>query len=465
MFDEDKGLKGMVINHEPLNELQLKKLLLVFDDLTFVPPDDNLSFLEKGAITYFFDIKNIDVLGKTYAQMVNLNTVNGFELLDWFKHTGAKPPEIPKDNLEIASILHYSDRDKTQRQTIVINDILKNYRGQYYKEVEEKLFDKFERVIGKGITILDYKKSDYYPKNSISLKFAYDCDSSDSSVQEILFPLLKEENIKGNQSMIFPGFPLPTINNINVFKSKKYTFPFRDNSLFKDNGYELQFLSIVGKFNHRLSLSEHYKLSPIFIDESIHNFYQYKISQLKQIEHSNVNSEWEKLHSYKLSQLNNLLFKISSEFIPDNILDKVSIPQILSYKDRCIDELYLSRRELSKDIIQIIKSDYKTDMVDVNEFLVKKLIPSFEKYQQRKQGVFNKSIKGSIKYIAPIAGGMIGLVEGISPRVIAFLASAAPVLIEQLNASVSNILKEKMKSNYENTFSYFYNFNKQYEKF
>ena len=131
--------------------------------------------------------------------------------------------------------------------------------------------------------------------------------------------------------------------------------------------------SIIGKVNKKLALSDEFDLTPIFIDPNIHNFYQYKISKSKNNQDIHFHQEWNKYYDYKLMNLNNLIIQSSEIYVKDEILLNLSVQQILSYKERCIDELYSLRRGLASEINNLKVSDFKNLNSHEIENLIKRL--------------------------------------------------------------------------------------------
>lgn len=447
MFDVDKGIKGSVIHHKPLNELQLKRLLLIFDEINFTDPTDNRFFLEKGSICYRYKIERNQRI---------LYSLDGHKLLEAHKHV--KGPEIPKDKLELASVLNWGGKPGSPPyQAIVLNHVLPYFKSAEFENEEIQLFDKFERAIDKEhVKILDYKSTDFNLRNAISLKIAYDFDVSDPKSVELLKALFVDEESK-KPDMFIPSPSFPELTNFQYFPRAKYISHFGSEKEKDKIDYETQFFSIVGKVNKKLALAENFNLMPIIIDDNIHNYYQYKINKSKNNSDKNFKEEWDKTYGYELSNLNNLLFKSSNIFIKNEQLQTISIPEILSYKDKCLNDLYKLRKELFADINEIISTNFNSsDISEVNKLIGKKIIPEYNKYQELQNGILSDTIKSIIRYSVAFGSAYFGLVQGLSPALISLLSGSSPLLAENI-LKLSDKLNEKKKRKYENTFSYFLN--------
>ncbi|MGV3696328.1 hypothetical protein [Flavobacterium sp.] len=452
IFDPDKGLSGFVINHEPLNSLQLKRLLLTFDQVNLTPPEDQLYFLEEGAICYYFDRIN---------NLIHLKSLDGFEMKERFKNV--PKPTAPINTLTVANILNYGgSKDGNQRpyQAFLLNNVLPLYNGDENKRKEEELFDRFEKAIEKNsLKIIDCREKDFYQKNAISLKIGYDHDVSDSECIKYLNTLFKE-NGKSNVNMFIPSPPLPELTGVNIFPKPNYTRFFNTSKKEIDNDFERQYLSIVGKVNKKLAISSEYNLMPIFIDKHIYNFYQYKINRAKSNSDLILQEEWAKSYNHSLMNLNNLIIQSSYLYVSDEILSSLTIPQILSYKERSLDELYQLRLKLASELNSIVSTNYKDfDLKELQSFIESKLAPDFLSYQKSQNEILSKVINKTIKYSVGIGAAYLGLVQGLSPLLIAVLGGASPTLAEDALA-LSNRFRDEKKKIYENTFSYYLNLTK-----
>lgn len=456
IFDPDKGLSGFVVNHEPLTALQLKRLLLIFDQVSLTPPKDQLYFLEEGAICYYYD--KID-------NHIHLKSLNGFDMMERFKNT--QKPSLPEKTLAAATVLNYGgsiDGIQKPYQAILLSDVLALYKGEEYKKKEEKLLDRFEKAIEKkNLKIIEYRKTDFYQQNAISLKIAYDYDASDSNSAKYLYKLLLEEG-KTEIDRFVPSPPFIELSGINIFPKPNYKSLFSTLKKEINNDFERQYLSIIGKVNNKLAISSECNLMPIFINPHIYNFYQYKVNKAKNNTDLSLQREWLENYNYSLMNLNNLIIQSSYLYTSDRVLNDITIPQILSYKERSIDELYKLRIRLANEINGIATANFKDlDLKDLQNLIKTKLAPDLVTYQKSQNEILSKTLNKSIKYSIGIGAAYLGFVQGLSPLLIAVLGGVSPNLVDDTLA-LSNKLREKKKRNYENTFSYYLNLTKSIAK-
>jgi hypothetical protein len=436
IFDPDKGLTGFVVNHEPLTILQLKRLLLIFDQVNLTPPKDQIYFLEEGAICYYYD---------TIGDHINLYSLNGFEMQEKFKNT--QKPSTPENTLTVASILNYGgSKDYNQKpyQAFLLSNVLPLYNGEENKKEEEKLLDVFEKAIEtNNLKILDYKKTDFYQKNAISLKIAYEYDVSDSNCIKYVNQLFREEG-KKQIDMFLPSPPLPELSGVNIFPKPNFKRFLNNSQKEIDNDFERQYFSIVGKVNKKLALCSENNLIPIFINPSIYNFYQYKVNRAKDNIDLVFQKEWLENYNYSLMNLNNLIFQSSYLYADDKVLGELTISQILSYKERSLDELYKLRLRLATEINSIVSTNYKDlDLKDLQNLIKMKLAPDFINYQKSQNEILSKILNKTIKYSIGVGAAYLGFVQGLSPLLIAVLSGVSPNLIDDTLALSSKIREKK----------------------
>ncbi|WP_018478806.1 hypothetical protein [Pontibacter roseus] len=451
ILDLERGLKCLAVHHQPLTEIQLKRLLLTFDEVYFTPPSDNIHFLEKGAICYSYHPDNLGVA---------IYSLNGFEMLQ--QYADVTTPTIPEDSLLTANILSYGGRDKSQTgayQAIVMSDILPLFNNKINESEEEKLIDRFEYALKKEfIKVLDYKATDFYKRNSIALKIAYDNDAVDKRSAFLLAPLLvkkKREQIK----MFIPSPPFVEMYDTKLFPGVKYNsiFPENNNKLYD---YDRQLFSIVAKVNKKLALAGDFNLIPVFINQHIYNFFNYKVEKSRNNKEEGVIREWQNTSNIPLFNLSQILIKASDIHIPDYVLKRLTIPEIVSYRERCLDELYKLRKNLVDDLNEIIMTQHGMYFDrEMGKFLYSKLIPDFQKYQNAQNSILqNKVAKWGINFSVGAVSSYIGTIQGLSPTLIALLGGTSPLFSEAL-IQLSDKLRDSKKKQYENTFAYFLNLN------
>ncbi|WP_205502223.1 hypothetical protein [Rufibacter psychrotolerans] len=452
IIDLDRGIKGLVVHHKPLTELQLKRLLLIFDEIYITPPSDNDYFLEKGAVCYSY---------KHYKDGIGVFSVDGFKLREDNKFV--PEPNVPKDTLPIANILNYGGEGEDRIgafEAVVMSNILPLFEKELNKSLETSLLDRFEYAQERQyLKVINYQESDFFTKNGIGLKIAYDYDAIDRRVAKALYPLLVKRT--SNPGVMFvPSPPFPELHGIKLFPQVKYesSFDAKNNKLYN---YDHQFFSIVAKVNKKLALCGEFNLIPIFIDQHVFNFFMHKAVKSTRNSEEGVNKEWLNNYNIPLFKLSHLLVKSSEVHISDELLKSITIPEIISYKEKCLNELYKLRKELILNLNEVITSEFDLRFtVDADDFLYRKLIPELMKYQEAKNNIFkDKFIKGAMNFSVGALTSSFGLIQGLSPTLITLLGGVSPLLSEAA-LQLADKVKDKKHKKYENTFAYFLNLKK-----
>lgn len=443
----DNGIEGMVVNHEPLDDLKLKRLLLLFDKLHFTPPIDNLYFLEDNALAY-----EIIQIGK----MAYLYSHNGFDVSE--KSKDVHSPELPEGALQMCKILNFNTNGQN-RLIFNMRAMVPYYNGDLFKCKEEELFDKFSLAIDKNsINILDYKTSQFYQKNSINLKAAYDNDVSDVNNYLSVKGLLKNTSSKSIDRFI-PSPMLPTPGNLKIFKGSSYNSKnFPDFS--KNNDLEIQYFSVIGKLTKKIALGNEYNLNPIFVNENMYNLYLNKIRNSKKCKDKNFLSEWDKNYQHSLNQIHNLLFNTSYYFVKDEVLANFSVRQILEYREQSFLELYNIRRSILQELenVKTLKLD-TLDLKEIKDLIENKIMKDLLSYQQANSKLFHRMFKLTTNAVAGLSTLAVSYTQNLSPLLIAILSGAAPAVLNEATSFVKSLEDQKIKK-FENTFAYYYNLEK-----
>lgn len=448
-FTVDKGLSGMVVNHKPLSEIELKRLLLIFDEVALTPPTDNRYFLEKGAICYYEEVRK---------DLIALHSLNGFEMMERFKNV---PSPAPKpDTLTLCSLLTYGGDQKRNLQpytAVLMEDVLPLFNDEIYTKEEEQLLDQFGKAVDRRyINVLDYHNTDFYQQNGIHLKIAYDYDINDvNSYNRLRELLVREKQTPLKNMVIHHGWVelkgkkfFPTVNRQNFFTPQEA----------EDFDFTRQFYSIVGKINKKLALCGHYNLTPILLDKNIGSFYQYKVAKAQNTSDTLFQSQLENELNVPLQNLTNILLQSSSAFISDDSLSNVPLLQILAYKERCMDDLYSLRNSLADELRSLISQDLdKVPDAEIKSWIEKKVAPQLHNYLFNQQLILDKVLNRSVKVLVGTGVTALSFAKGLSPDLISLLSGVSPVFADEALSYVGKRRNSRQKQFY-NTFAYYLNF-------
>lgn len=141
----DQNIDALVIHHKPINEIILKRLILIFDHIHIINPEENHYLIP-------------DKVAKIYSSNMKI-TLSNYGIL---------------------------------------------YNGNAYEKMENQLIDKFDYAYHKGIIrIDDLKAGRFYNKYWLPLRLAYDFDTANKSLIDLSKNLLeKNPNVKMNNGII-----------------------------------------------------------------------------------------------------------------------------------------------------------------------------------------------------------------------------------------------------------------------
>lgn len=447
-MDLDNGIKVIVIHNKPLKYSQLKRLLLIFDEVYTLDPREYEVFLREGSICYSYAIADNRVL---------ISANNGFEILNKFSYLDK--PSVGKNAIGGPSIIHNGPNLKY----VIPPDILHLFKGTSNKKKADELLAKFDYAINKNhVKIIDPDKDGLNLKSSINLKISYDFDCRDPNFFNILRPIFEHRPFSMPEKMFIPSPPWVTLNvpGVNIFPNTDYKKPY-NSSLFDSYAFEHQYFSTIGLILRSLTVAGEYNLNPVFIDKNIFEYYKLKINSINNTNNPELLELWNSFNSgYNLS-INQILFNSSMSFLKEDFVSSIPLPQIISYKEQKLDKLFALRKAISKGIQEYQNEEISNEnFFEIDYFLKNKLIPEINKYDKKSFELFEKTIKSkSIKLISGLVSSSIGLVNGLDPFSIALLGGVSPFLVEEGLTLSSKLLNQRSKKFY-NSFSYFLDLNK-----
>lgn len=445
----DSGTKVLVVHNKPILYSQLKRLLLIFDEVHTMNPNEHEVFLREGSICYSYNISEEKIL---------ITANNGFEILKKFSYL--ERPSASENQILGAGIIHNGPNQKY----IIPSDILHLYNGNINKLKLEELFKKFDYAINKGhLKILDLDEGDLNIKSSINLKISYDFDCKNPDLFNALRPTFEHRPNKMPEKMFLPSPPLITLNipGVEIFPNSDYKKPY-NYSLYDNYAFEHQYFSSVALILRALTAAGEYNLTPIFIDKNVFNFFKIKINSIRNSNNPELIELWKKFGSnYELS-INQILIESSLSLLKDEVISNIPLPQIISYKEKRLDNLYSLRNEISNEIKTYQNLDLSSEKLkEIDKFLNEKLLVNIKIYNQKSFELFEKTIKPkSIKFITGMTSTSVGLLNGIDPFSAALLGGVSPFFVEAGLTLTSKILNQRQKK-FFNTFSYFLDLNKK----
>lgn len=395
-------LTGLVVTHKPLKPVFLKRLLLLYDEIYLINPEENICFIPDS----------------------------GVSAIDWGIY-----------------------------QTKTMYDYLTLFDGKNYKYLEEKLIDQFDYCYDKGkIRLLNLRARKFYEKYWLPLRVAYEQDTGNEALIKTALKLIEKRTdfvkepdniIRGMMAMpkgqnFYPAMPLvPDL------------FPPHEEDIYRQ---DIQVFSAIAKLDRALAVAGEYQLSPIFIDKEYSNLFLAKTSILSKQKDKKLNDAFIMKHNYSIDKIQYFLYEISQQILPDIVLDEIPVKELIIAKENTTHELYKLRRNLICDINFLKDSAFDENYIKESEKYIKnKIEPSVRIYNDK----FIDRLGSILNYTSMFTLGAIessfGFVPGIDPLQIALLTGASATLGNAVS-NLANYITNNKRDRIKNTFSYFYDF-------
>lgn len=391
-------LNGIVISHKPISETSLKRLLLIFDKLYFLHPSENNFLIPDNVAKMNFGNRILQMAG--YAVM---------------------------------------------------------YNGENYRIQENKLFDKFDYAVNKGIIkILNLKARQFYESNWLPLRLAYDFDTGNAQLLNNFLPLtIRSKDIIRSNGILRGAFISPA--NVKIYPDIPEQVSFFSAEENKQFDLDHQLMSIAGRLNRTLATCQDYDLIPIFINENLARAYSYKIELAKTNKDIELNDLFFKEHQKKMINLQFLLHKISEIILPDEILNQISVKELIYARNNTFQECIKLRRKLIKAIYFLNATEFDDKFIDeVNKYIRIELEPLVQMYYSSFIEKINSFLKYSLTFAGSVTGAVIGIQQNLSPMGVAYLSGISATVGGVTSNLTEYILKNRYKKRI-NTFSYFIN--------
>jgi len=397
-LDMKEELNGIVISHKPISETSFKRLLLIFDKLFFLHPSEN-NFL------------------------------------------------IP-DNV---AKMNYGNRIFQMAGYAVM------YNGENYRIQENELLDKFDYAQNKGIVkILNLEARRFYESNWLPLRLAYDFDTGNAQLLNNFLPLtIRSKEINAQNGILRGGFISPA--NVKIYPDIPEQASFFGTEENKQFDLDHQLMSIAGKLNRTLAVCQDYDLIPIFINENLARAYSYKIELARINKDKELNHLFFKEHQKKLVNLQFLMHKISEVVLPDEILNQISVKELICARNNTFQECIKLRRKLIRTISFLNETEFDDEFIDeVNKYIRMELEPLVQAYYSSFVEKINSFLKYSLTFAGSVTGAMIGIQQNLSPMGVAYLSGISATVGSVTSNLSEYILRNRYKKKI-NTFSYFIN--------
>jgi len=189
--------------------------------------------------------------------------------------------------------------------------------GEAIERNEQNLINDFDYAYNKGILkVLDLRARKFYSKYWLPLRLAFDFDTADLSLLDVIKPLLRKElNIQFSNGLVRGGFISPS--GITIYPDIPKVPDIYTEDEEKQYKFKMQSFSIIGKLNRSLATCGEYGLIPTFINESLADAFLRKCELAKNNSETDLKEKFTKSHNNELQNLQYMLFRISERILPD----------------------------------------------------------------------------------------------------------------------------------------------------
>ena len=395
----NKNMDALIIHHRPVNEVTLRRLILIFDHIYIIDPNENHYLIPRK-------VSRID-----YGRM-----------------------------------------------KITLGDYGVLYNGNTYENMERQLIDKFDYAYSKGIIrVANLKARKFYEKYWLPLRLAYDFDTASKSLIALCRGLFENNpHASVDSGMIRGGFIEPS--GVKIYPTiPKIPDCFSEEEI-KSYKYDIQSFSIIGKLDRSLAVCGEYDLIPAFIEPTLAKMFIEKSKIAKHNPETDLKSEFKKIHGIELQKVQHLLYKMSEKILPDEIIQQIPIKELIIARDNTFQELYKLRRKLLNSVDFLTKHEFNSSFVkEAKRYISKEFEPQLKTYYSK----FWKLMAESGLYISTFAfgatGSAIGLIQSLEPSQIALLSGMSATVGSAITKLADYIVKRD-KDKFKNTYSYFLNF-------
>ena len=390
---------GIVITHKPLDDITLKRILLVFENVHMISPDENLYFIPANCQTIKYP--HVTISGHSYLPL---------------------------------------------------------YNGELYKKQEETLINHFDYAYKNGsLKIINIEARKFYEKNWLGLRIAYDFDTGNKELIELTKKyFLRDRDIKTEAGIIRGGFVEPSgmkiypqipppLNDFNSEENKKYHF-------------ELQAYSIIARINRSLLVADDQNLVPCFIEDNISQIYMKKVSIASKMNEHNVKEKFQEMKSIELQKIQYALFNISQHIIPDELLGDIPIRELIIARNNALGELYKLHRKLLRDIKFLKEMQFDENFLsEIEQYIKRKIMPEVNDFTNKFIDILLKILNLEVSFLAPAIATGFGLSQSLTLLEAVMLSGVSAVIGDAANNLVERMFKRN-RLKVENTYSYFYHF-------
>lgn len=330
------------------------------------------------------------------------------------------------------------------------------YRGEEHESDELRLLDELDYARHKGIIrVLELGPRRFYERYWLPLRLAYDFDTGNAKLAEAAAGMLecpgqRPRNgivrglfVDSVQRPIYPRIP----PELPVFRTPEAG----------EHAYDVQTYSAIGKLDRALAVCGEYNLMPAVVGKNLLEMFTIKAGLARANENSASSATSGKNARLELGKVEHLMFRISETIVSDEVLESLSVKELVLARNNTFHELVKLRRKLISSLSFLETADFGGHFQEeVQRFLDQELEPELKLYDSKFLSVFAKLAGVPLGVSSAIGAAAYGLTHSLSPLALAFLSGVSTVVGGVVN-NLADYLAESGKRKFRNTFSYFLN--------
>lgn len=389
-------LNCLVVGSSFISDLQIKRLLLIFDRIYFLDPSENDYFI---------------------------------------------PPNV--------AIVKYPDME------LHLMGYLPLYDGFRIKEHEEKALNQLEDAKASDFfRVISPKSTGFYKKYWLPLRLAYDFDTGDQELLDTLRPLVRFDGNATVSSGIIRGAIIQRVG-ANFYPHIPPVPKCFDEEIDKRYKCEIQLLSAVARVNRALAISGVHNLVPVFLEKELQDFFLLKGQKIVQRADSALKASFCRVKGTPEMKLQRVLSEISSTFITDSELSVITLPELVLARKNTFHDLVKLKRKLNNEINKLLQQEYTEEFEkEVTEYIEREIIPQANLYSNSLVQKIRDFLHLSGSFAPAALATYIGGHYQCSPIELSLLAGVSAVVGNYSTNLVDYLVAPRRDKTY-NSFSYF----------
>lgn len=390
-------IDALVISHEPLTELDLKRIILLFDRVYIFQPEESLFFIPEDVVAY-------------KAGDMEFHIKYGYVPL-------------------------FNGTERVGKEYRVLNQV--------------------EYAVKKGVVRpLNLRARSFYEKNWLPLRLAYDFDTGNADLLNATKPLHIYSEEKKNESGMLRGcFLEPT--GMKIYPDIPEVPNVFDESIKEKFDLEAQAFSVIAHIDRGLAVAGEYGFVPLFLNNKVAQIYALKNSLASQNPESEVKDQFKRAKGVELQRVQHILHRIASKMLPDEVLRQIPIKDLIIARDNTFHKLAKIRRDVFSKLNILIRASYEDGFHrEVEEYILKEFEPKLKSYYSNFWDLLAKFTGTTATFSGAAIGATIGLSQELSPKELAFL-SGISASVGSVASNLADYVVSSGREKFRNTFSYF----------